>query len=639
MTELDHRTRPGFDTVDLDGESLTLEALAALARDPRIPVRLAPAALERVERASRLIRSIAERYAEEFGRFERGETAKKPVQDYGITTGFGEFKDVPIPPSRLEDLQRNLLLSHATGAGLNLDADDPSNYYPPEVVRAVLALRLNTFLKGHSGLRTEMVEAVAAMLNRGIVPLVPLHGSVGSSGDLCPLSHLFVPFVGHGRYAVVREPAAMAWGSASRPWKLRQAGEHLAEDLGFAPPSPSFKESLALINGATFSAAMLALAVYDAELLARAADLGAALSLEAVCGCARALDPKIHAARGQRGQIESAAHLRKLLAGSKLLDSAGAVQDLYSLRCAPAVHGASRDAIAYARATTEREINAATDNPLFFPGDDGAAHGEPPWDLEFRANWPAGYRGEARASYSAGNFHGQPMAVAADVLAIALAELADISERRTQLLLDRDQNRGLPPNLVADAGVQSGLMLLQYGAAGLVSENKVLAHPASVDSIPTAAGNEDHNAMATIAARKLRTVAANTQAVLAIELLTAAQAIDWRAGAGLPPRRNPPPPGAAPADPFPSLEAFRAATTPDRRPAIAAKLGRGTAGAYLAIRGVVEPVVEDRPLDADLLALRKLIAGEGVGRGLLELAGKVHLADGYDYKALREDPG
>ncbi len=620
MTEMDPDHRAGCDTVELDGDSLTIEVLAALARAPRIPVRLAPEALERVERASRLIRSIAERYGAEYERYERGEAAEKPVQDYGITTGFGEFKDVPIPPARLEDLQRNLLLSHATGAGLNLDADDLSNYYPPEVVRAVLALRLNTFLKGHSGLRREMVEAVAAMLNRGIVPLVPLHGSVGSSGDLCPLAHLFVPLVGHGRYVVIREPVEMAWGSTVRPGRVREAGAHLAEDLGQAPPSPSFKESLALINGATFSAAMLALAVHDAETLADTADVAAALALEAVCGCARALDPKVHAARGQRGQMASAAHLRALLAGSRLLDSAGAVQDVYSLRCAPAVHGASRDAIAYARGTAEREINAATDNPLFFPGDDGpggevSPHGEPPWDLAFRANWPTGYRGEDRASYSAGNFHGQPMAVAADVLSIALAELADISERRTQLLLDRNQNRGLPPNLVADAGVQSGLMLVQYGAAGLVSENKVLAHPASVDSIPTAANSEDHNSMATIAGRKLRTVAANTQAVLAIELMAAAQAIDWRAGAGVPPRRNSATPATAPAPSTPSLEAFRAATAPGRRQEIAARLGRGTGAAYLAIRHAAEPVVEDRPLDGDLLALRRLIAG-GEVRGV-----------------------
>jgi histidine ammonia-lyase len=445
------------------------------------------------------------------------------------------------------------------------------------------------------------------------VPLVPLHGSVGSSGDLCPLAHLFAVLVGEGPYYLVREPADLAPG-----WReLRDPGRHLAADLGLEAPAPSFKEGLALINGATFSAAILALAVVDAEALAGAADVAAALSLEAACGCARAFDPKIHAARNQEGQAASAATLRALLAGSRLVDSAGAVQDPYSLRCAPAVHGASRDAIAYARRVAEREANAATDNPLFFPGEAGEAHSEPAWDLGFRANWPADYRGSERASYSACNFHGQPLALAADFLAIALAELADISERRTQLLLDAKVSRNLPANLVARRGVNSGLMVAQYTAAGLVSENKVLAHPASVDSIPTAAGAEDHNAMATIAARKARTVAAHCEAVLAIELMVAAQAVDWRAGVGRPPRPMAPAgrgpwPGTVPSPEAGAAageaEAFRAATAAERREAIAGHLGRGTAAAYRAIRRVVAPLAEDRPVAPDLLALRRLLA-------------------------------
>lgn len=591
------------ETVVLSGEDLSLAALARLARDPRVRVELAPAGLARVERAAALVAGIASDYAASYARHAADPAAPRPVQDYGVTTGFGEFKDIPIAPEGLAQLQANLLLSHAVGTGVGPDADEPASYYPAEVVRAVLALRLNTFLKGHSGLRREMVEAVAALLNRGIVPLVPLHGSVGSSGDLCPLAHTFGVLLGEGRYEVVRTPEEVATGRHGGRFAPRPAAG-LTADLGCTPPVPSFKEGLALINGATFAAALLALAVVDAEALAAAADIAAAMAVEVVCGCARAFDPKIHQARGQQGQIASAAHFRRLLAGSRLLDSAGAVQDPYSLRCAPAVHGASRDAIAYAREVAWREINAATDNPLFFPGASGEKHGEPPWDLEFRANWPAGYRGDQRASYSACNFHGQPVALAADALAIAVAELADISERRTQLLLDAHQSRGLPANLAANRGIQSGLMILQYGAAGLVSENKVLCHPAAVDSIPTAANAEDHNSMATIGGRKLRTVLANSQAVLAIELLVTAQAFDWRLGMDLAPRRDAalPPAGAD------ELCRFAAAVAPERRPALSARLGRGTGAGYLAVRAVAPAVVADRPLDGDLLAARRLLA-------------------------------
>lgn len=598
----------------IDGSSLTLEALVAVARDPTATVALSSEAEARIKRASRLVADIAERYREHHARWKAGESEELPVSEYGVTTGFGEFKDIRISPDELEALQRNLLLSHATGFGANTNPLDSANYFPPEVVRAVLLLRLNTFAKGHSGLRPEMVERLLAMLHRGIVPLVPIHGSVGSSGDLCPLAHLFVVLVGVGRYVVVRSAEEMVWGG--KTLEVRDPTRDLELDLGLPPLAPSFKESLALINGATFSAALLALAVFDAERTAQAADVAAALSLEAACGCARAFDPKVHAARGQRGQEQSAANLRALLSGSRLLDSAGAVQDPYSLRGAPAVHGASRDALAYVWQVAEREINAATDNPLFFPGDDGQAHSAPPWDFEFRDNWPEGYPGAERASYSAINFHGQPVALAADFAAIALAELGSISERRTQLLLDKNQNRNLPPNLAADAGVQSGLMIPQYGAAGLVSENKVLAHPASVDSIPTAANAEDHNSMATIAARKLRIVLANVQAVLAVELLTAAQGIDWRAGAGRSPRE---PEGAS------SRAELRVATE-GKVEEIAAKLGKGTAAAYRAIRAVAPTVIEDRPLDGDLNAVRRLVAGgelvEAVreaGVGLTEL--------------------
>jgi histidine ammonia-lyase len=293
--------------------------------------------------------------------------------------------------------------------------------------------------------------------------------------------------------------------------------------------------------------------------------------------------------------MESAANIRDHLAGSKLVERAGAVQDAYSLRCAPQVHGASRDAIRYARTIAEREINAATDNPLFFP-DEGE-----PFDLGFRANWPEWYHGDRRVAYSAGNFHGQPLALAADFLTIAVAELANISERRSQLLLDGNHNRGLPQNLTTRPGVNSGLMIAQYTAASIVSENKVLAHPASVDSIPTAANSEDHVSMSTHAARKLRTVVSNAQAVLAIELLVAAQAVEWRVAFHFDPnQRAPKLLSLADADQQARDFAARIAD----RTAIAANLGEGTRELYLRIRTAAQPVLEDRPLDGDIRALR-----------------------------------
>jgi histidine ammonia-lyase len=375
--------------------------------------------------------------------------------------------------------------------------------------------------------------------------------------------------------------------------------------LGFdaAVMQPTFKEGLALVNGVNFSAAMLALGVYDAERLADVCDEAAALTLEALCGCTRALDAKVHEARGHPGQIRSAARMRELLEGSHLAERAGAVQDPYSLRCAPQVHGASRHAIEYARDVAEREINAATDNPLFFP-DEGE-----PFDLRFRDNWPATYRGDTRLAYSAGNFHGQPIALAADFLAIALAELANISERRTAMLLDGNHNRNLPQNLTTRPGVNSGLMIAQYTAASLVSENKVLAHPASVDSIPTSANAEDHVSMSTHAARKMGSILANAQHVLAIELLVAAQAIDWRAGMNLDP--------LAPRRTMSIEEAEQQArdfesATRGRARDIALQLGRGTREAYVRVREAVEAVYHDRALSDDVRRLCAATFGHGV---------------------------
>ncbi|HSP16448.1 MAG TPA: histidine ammonia-lyase [Thermoanaerobaculia bacterium] len=573
------------ETIRLDGDSLTIEQLVRIARNPSVRVERDPATDERVARAEQLIGRIVENYRKAW---EAGTAAPT---EYGVTTGFGEFKDKPIAPDDLEQLQRNLLLSHSAGVGENSDPDDMSNYFPAEVVRAALATRLNAFLKGHSGVRRKLVEIVQAMLNKGVIPLVPLRGSVGASGDLCPLSHLFAVLLGVGRFSVIGEPG------------LKPA-LHLPSVLGFSADEmkPTFKEGLALVNGANFSAGMLALAVHDAEHLADTADAAAAMTMEAVCGCTRALDEKVHQERGHRGQIESAHRMRLLLHGSRLVERAGAVQDAYSIRCAPQVHGATRDTIEFVAATAEREINAATDNPLFFPED-----GEP-FDIHFRDNWPEWYDGDRRLAYSAGNFHGQPLALAADFLTIAVSELADISERRTQLLLDGNHNRGLPQNLTTRPGVNSGLMIAQYTAASIVSENKVLSHPASVDSIPTSANSEDHVSMSTHAARKLRTVISNVEAVLAIELMTTAQAVEWRVTMNLDPNQR-----------APRLlgveEAEKQAAEFEQRVAgksreIAEHLGSGTRALYARVREIAEPVFRDRPLNEDIRKLRRLVGSE-----------------------------
>ena len=650
---------PDLSPVVLNGAALTVEDLVRVARDPRVRVQCDPAALQAVARGWDEIREAVADYR---AALASGETLPRV---YGVTTGFGEFKHTRIAPEHFEQMQRNILLSHSVGVGENADANDPINYFPVEVIRATLVLRLNAFLKGNSGVRPALVDCLVRMINRGVSPLVPIRGSLGASGDLCPLAHLFVVLLGEGRYFVVRGPEDLEYKTYAGV-ELRAAAEHLAEDLGYAAapagglsepdfsttpgdgsydrlPTPSFKEGLALTNGANVSAALLALAVFDAERLANTADTAAALTLESICGRSRALDPKVHAARGLDGQCDSAANLRAIITGSKLIDRADDVQDAYSVRCTPQVHGATRDAIAYARMVVARECNAATDNPLFFPGT-----GEP-WDRQtFYANRPESFAD--RHAYSAGNFHGQPLALAADFLTIAVAELADIAERRTQMLLDARHNRNLPSNLIAKCGLNSGYMIAQYTAASVVSENKVLAHPASVDSIPSSSNTEDHVSMSSIAARKLRTVIGNVQAVLAIELLVATQAIDWRVamrrdpnGDDLEVRQSEGTPGlmaggSPPADaragrrqqptsfPAGSLStsdeewlAFQNATRAENRPTIAATLGTGSGAAYLSVRQVAEPMLSDRVLEPDIRAVRRLI-DDGVLVGAVNAA-------------------
>ncbi len=569
----------------LDGASLTVSDLVRVARDPSVQVLCDPKAQEHVARGRARLDALVAEYRRAYAAWQASpSTSPPPRMTYGVTTGFGLFKNVPIPPDLIDETQRRLLRSHMAGVGDSTATDDWSNYFPAEVVRAALLLRLNALLKGHSGVRPALLETIVAMLNAGVTPLVPTRGSLGASGDLCPLSHLFGVLLGEGRFYVVRDADDVRAG----PREVRPATE-LPAVLEMSLPLPAHKEGLALNNGTSFSTALLALTVHDTRILADTADTAAALAIEAVCGRTRAFDPRVHAIRGHAGQIAVARRLTKLLAGSKLINRANEVQDVYSLRCVPQVHGASRDALEHVAATVERELNAATDNPLFFPDDP-----------------------DADEAFSAGNFHGQPIALAADYLAIAVAELASISERRTQMLLDANHNRGLPANLVIRRGVNSGYMIAQYTAAALASENKVLAHPASVDSIPSSANSEDHVSMSLTAARKLRTILGNANAVIAIELMVAAQAIDWRCGMKIDPNES-----VKPVRDLAAVEAeaaaFARATGQDGQTTTSAQLGKGTRIAYEAIRTLVPLLLDDRSLDGDINRLRRAIETESFG--------------------------
>jgi histidine ammonia-lyase len=402
---------------------------------------------------------------------------------YGVNTGFGRFVSESIAPEQTAELQLRLLRSHACGVG------EP---YPDEVVRAAMLLRANTLAKGYSGARLETVQLLVDALGAGILPVVPARGSVGASGDLAPLAHLALPLVGEGE--------------ATLGGRRLTGAEALAE-AGLAPITLAAKEGLSLINGTQFMTAMAALLVVRARRLATIADIACATSLEALQGTPTSFHPAIHAARPLPGQQASAAALRALLAGSAIVEShrwCDKVQDAYSLRCAPQVHGASRDLIEHAARTVAIELNAATDNPLVLLSE--------------------------REIVSNGNFHGQPIAIGLDCLAIASAELSNISERRTERLVNPSLSDGLPPFLVArEEGLNSGFMIPQYVAAALVSENKSLSHPASVDSIPTSAGQEDHVSMGNAAGLKAWQVVANAERVLAIELLAGVQGVEFLA--------------------------------------------------------------------------------------------------------------
>ncbi len=453
------------------GEHLTIADVVRVARE-RAEVALSPCARERVARS----RAVVEQLVRE-GRVV-----------YGITTGVGELAGVRISPEQSAVLQVNIVRSHSAGVGEPL---------PEEVVRAMMLLRAHALALGYSGVREDILTLLLQMLNRGLHPVIPSQGSVGASGDLAPLAHLALTLIGEGEVSIEGR---------------RKSGRDALSGAGLRPVSLSAKEGVALINGTQAMTAIGALAVFDAQRLATTTDISGAMSFEALQGLPEAFDPLLQRVRPHPGQQASADNLRQLIAGSEILArprAGGKVQDAYALRCMPQVHGASRDAIGYAAGVVETEMNAATDNPLVFP--------------------------EEGRVISGGNFHGQPVAIAMDLLAIASSGLAGITERRIERLVNPHLS-GLPAFLTADGGLHSGLMLAQYTAAALVSENKILSHPASVDSIPTSANQEDHVSMGTIAARKAARVVSHAQQVAGIELICAAQALEFhrpaRPGAG-----------------------------------------------------------------------------------------------------------
>jgi histidine ammonia-lyase len=478
--------------------------------------------------AAELSDSARERMAASREVVERA--AASPERTYGVNTGFGRLVTQTIPPELVEELQVRLLRSHACGVG------EP---YPDEIVRAALLLRANALATGVAGVRVEVAELLLECLRRGVLPRVPSRGSVGASGDLAPLAHLSLPLIGEGE----------AWFDG----ELLDGAEALSR-AGLEPLRLQAKEGLSLINGTQFMAAFGALGAVRTKRLAVAADIACSLSVEALQGSRKAFSPAVQAVRPLRGQAESAGNVLRLLEDSAVMDShrwCDRVQDAYSLRCAPQVHGAARDLLRHVEETVSVELNAGTDNPLVLI-DEGEI-------------------------VSAGNFHGQPVAFALDVLAMAACELANISERRTERLVNPALSDGLPAFLAADGGLNSGFMIPQYVAASLVSENKSLAHPASVDSIPTSAGQEDHVSMGNASGLKAWQVIGNAERAVAIELLAGAQAVEFLAPLGA---------------------------------------GRGTETARRFVRSISPRVVEDRPLGGDIEAMAGAIRDGSLARAV-----------------------
>lgn len=488
--------------VIIDGKSLTIEDVVNVARN-NYKIKIADEALVKVDKARKLVDDFVDE--------------KRVV--YGITTGFGKFSDVVISKEESSDLQTNLIISHACGVGTPFTDD---------ISKAIMLLRVNNLSKGHSGVRRLTLNTLVEMINKNVCPIIPEKGSLGASGDLAPLAHMVLVMLGLGEATFEGE---------------RMSGAEAMKKAGIEPIVLTSKEGLALINGTQVMTAVGTLVTYEAIQLLKLSDISTALTVEALKGITDAYDPRLHHVRPHLGQIKTAENLLNILKDSKLTTKQGEirVQDAYTLRCVPQIHGASKDAIQYVVDKINIEINAVTDNPIIFPDD--------------------------QVVFSGGNFHGQPMALPFDFLGIAIAEIANVSERRIERLVN-PQLSGLPAFLTPHGGLHSGFMIAQYAAAALVSENKVLAHPASVDSIPSSANQEDHVSMGTIAARKARDILFNAQNVVAIELLSAAQAIDFDD---------------------------------------ASKLGKGSKAAYDVIRREVTKIEEDRVMYLDFNKIYDII--------------------------------
>lgn len=513
---LQRRVKMKVKSVTVTGSSLTIEEVVAVSR-LKAEVKISAEAKKRIKASKKIVDDIVK--------------SGKPT--YGISTGFGELSTVTITKDQNGALQRNLILSHACGVG---------NPFPEDIVRAIMLLRLNTHAGGISGVSPEVPEILVQMLNANVIPFVPEKGSLGASGDLANLAHIALVMIGEGR--------------AYYGGKLMDGAEALSK-AGLKPVVLSGKDGLGIINGTPVMSGIGALALHDAEQLVKTANMGAALVFEAFRGITAALDPRIHRSRPHKGQTDTAAFILNMLNGSGSVNTRkNDVQDPYTLRCVPQVHGASADAIAYVKKVLETEINSVTDNPLVFP--------------------------DNRDVISGGNFHGQPVALAMDFLGIAVSELANISERRIERLVNPQLNGGLPAFLIENGGVNSGFMIPQYTAASLVSENKILAHPASVDSITSSGNKEDHVSMGTTAARKITEIIKNVRHVLAIEWLTAAQACDLR---GI------------------------------------KKYGRGTAAMMKLIRKNISTVTEDRILYEDIMKALAIISDDENLDGIEAAAG------------------
>ncbi|MHB8930593.1 MAG: histidine ammonia-lyase [Melioribacteraceae bacterium] len=503
----------------LDGKSLSLDKIEKFIKENQ-QVILSTDAVKKINKS----RALVEKWIKE----------RKVI--YGVTTGFGEFANVKISEEDTETLQRNLIISHSAGVGDNL---------PPLIVKIMMLLRVNALAQGYSGIRLSTLEHLIKMINNNIIPVIPSQGSVGSSGDLAPLSHLVLAMMGDGEVQLIKNVLDEKSGSSKIISANAAFKKYKMNSVKLAA-----KEGLALINGTQMMTAFASWICIQSKKIIKTADISAALAHEALRGTDKAYDPRIHKLRPYPGQIATAKNLLNLLKGSEIrishIEGDSRVQDSYSIRCIPQIHGASRDTTNYVSSLVEIEINSVNDNPLIFPEEGDHLEG--------------------------GNFHGQPMALAMDFMGIALSELANVSERRIERMVNGSLSQ-LPRFLTKHGGLNSGLMIAQYTAASLVSENKVLAHPASVDSIPTSANQEDHNSMGSIAARKCYQILKNVQTVIAIELLTAAQGVEF-------------------------LKPL--------------KCGIGTALAYKSIRKNVPPLNRDRIIYKDIQKVLKLVKHEEI---------------------------